>query len=297
MELWQLQQRQALPLEAKINLSLDRIRQWYEHWDGDVYVSFSGGKDSTVLLDLVRQQYPDVPGVYVDTGLEYPEVRDFVKTVANVIWLKPKMAFSKVVEKYGYPVVSKEQSRFLFEYQTGKSEKLKDIRLNGNKWGMGKISKKWLYLLDAPFKASHKCCDVLKKNPIKAFEKLTGLYPYLGTMAVESKMRTQGYLRTGCNAFKQTRPTSQPISIWLDTDIWDYIKAKNIPYASIYDTGVERTGCMGCMFGLHLEDEPNRIQRIEVTHPHIHNYLVKHLHYDEVLSYMNIPYRMEDSYA
>ena len=69
MELWELKQKQSLPLEAKIAMTLRRIREWYEYWDGNVYVSFSGGKDSTVLLHLVRQHYPGVPAVFSDTGL------------------------------------------------------------------------------------------------------------------------------------------------------------------------------------------------------------------------------------
>ena len=56
---------QSLPLEAKIVKSQLRIREWYEYWNGEVYVSFSGGKDSTVLLHLVRELYPDVPLCFV----------------------------------------------------------------------------------------------------------------------------------------------------------------------------------------------------------------------------------------
>ncbi|GAG94906.1 unnamed protein product [marine sediment metagenome] len=113
IEPWQLKQRQGLPLEIKEGLSYNRIRTWYEHWNGEVYVSFSGGKDSTVMLDLVRRYYPDVPAVYVDTGLEYPEIRDFVKNTKNVVWLKPEMKFNKVLEKYGYPIASKKTARCL----------------------------------------------------------------------------------------------------------------------------------------------------------------------------------------
>ena len=105
-----LYQMQSLPLKHKITMTKQRIRGWYEHWDGNVYVAFSGGKDSTVLLDMVRQMYPDVPAVFVDTGLEYPEIREFVKTFDNVTWLKPKMNFRQVIEKYGYPMFSKEIS-------------------------------------------------------------------------------------------------------------------------------------------------------------------------------------------
>ena len=113
MELWELKQKQSLPLEAKIAMTLRRIREWYEYWDGNVYVSFSGGKDSTVLLHLVRQYYPDVTAVFSDTGLEFPEIREFVKTVPNVTWLRPAMTFKKVIEKHGYPVISKEQAQWI----------------------------------------------------------------------------------------------------------------------------------------------------------------------------------------
>lgn len=86
---------QALPLDLKIAKTQNRIREWYNYYGGEVYVSFSGGKDSTVLLDIVRELYPDIEAVYVDTGLEYPELRDFVKTIDNVTWLKPKKEFQE----------------------------------------------------------------------------------------------------------------------------------------------------------------------------------------------------------
>lgn len=100
---------QGLPLDLKIRMTKSRIRDWINAYGEDgVYVSFSGGKDSTVLLDLVRQDYPNVPAVFMDTGLEYPEIRQFVKTFDNVEWLKPKMTFKQVIAKYGYPFISKE---------------------------------------------------------------------------------------------------------------------------------------------------------------------------------------------
>lgn len=90
LEYWQLRQRQGQPLEIKEQMTATRIKAYYEKLNGNVYVSFSGGKDSTVLLHQVRRIYPNVPAVFVDTGLEYPEIRDFVKTIDNVVWLKPK---------------------------------------------------------------------------------------------------------------------------------------------------------------------------------------------------------------
>ena len=110
-ELWELQQLQALPLKVKVQKTRQRIREWVdEYGENGVYVSVSGGKDSTVLLDIVRKDYPNVKAAFVDTGLEYPEIREFVKGYDNVDWLKPKMNFKQVIEKYGYPFISKEVS-------------------------------------------------------------------------------------------------------------------------------------------------------------------------------------------
>ncbi len=161
--------------------------EFYKRFDGNVYISFSGGKDSTVLLDLAIRIYPDIQIVFIDTGLEYPEVRNFAMRYTNVNIIKPDMPFNKVIEKYGYPVVSKEQSQFVSEYRTSSERsRLKDIRWNGNKWGRGKIAEKWKFLVNAPFLISHKCCDIMKKNPAKKFEKATGLHPIVATMACES---------------------------------------------------------------------------------------------------------------
>ncbi len=285
---WQLKQKQSLPLEAKIILTQRRIKEWYEYFDGMVYISFSGGKDSTVLLDLVRSIYPEVPAVFVDTGLEFPEIRDFVKTFDNVIWLKPKMPFNQVIEKYGYPVVSKEQSQFIHEARTTKSEKLRNLRLYGRENGRAKISEKWKFLLDAPFKISDKCCDVMKKRPAKKYEKESGRVPYLGTMADDSQLRRQKYNKQGCNAFNQNRQNSAPMSVWVETDVWAYLEKKKLPYSPIYDMGEDRTGCMFCAFGCD-KDEINRFQRMKKTHPSIHKYCMDNLGMRKVLNFMNIP--------
>jgi 3'-phosphoadenosine 5'-phosphosulfate sulfotransferase (PAPS reductase)/FAD synthetase len=111
-----LRQLQALPLHLKIDLTKARIRQWVHEFGVEgVYVSFSGGKDSTVLLHLVRELYPDVPAVFCDTGLEFPEIREFVKTFDNVVILKPKLTFKQVIQKYGYPFISKETAEVVYQ--------------------------------------------------------------------------------------------------------------------------------------------------------------------------------------
>lgn len=100
---------QSLSLQAKIRMTEYRIREWVDCYGEDgIFISFSGGKDSTVLLDIVRKIYPGALAVYVDTGLEYPEVREFVKRKENVEIIRPQMTFRQVIEKYGYPFIGKE---------------------------------------------------------------------------------------------------------------------------------------------------------------------------------------------
>ena len=108
-----LRQMQALPLIAKVHMSQARIREWYEHWNGDVCVSFSGGKDSTVLAHLVHEYYPDVPLVFANTGLEYPEIQAFARKM-GAEFVRPKMNFSEVISKYGYPIISKENAEAIY---------------------------------------------------------------------------------------------------------------------------------------------------------------------------------------
>ena len=322
-----LRQKQSLPLEGKIILAEQRIREWYDHWAGDVYISFSGGKDSTVLLDLVKGLYPDVPAVFVDTGLEYPEVRRFATERADVV-LRPEMRFDQVIKKYGYPVISKEVANCVYGARHGRgSGKWKTTRLerlqgklldaDGNKSRFN--CEQWAFLLDAPFEISDKCCGAMKKKPFKRYEKETKRKPFIGTMATESRLRMQQYLRNGCNAFDGNKARSAPLSIWLEQDILQYIKRKGLEIASVYGdiverdqlpgqtrlfedqwdelttTGANRTGCMFCMFGAQCEKAPNRFQRMKETHPRQYAYCMKSveeggLGLREVLEYIGVPY-------
>ena len=137
------------------------------------------------------------------------------------------------------------------------------------------------------------------------YEKKTGKHPILGLMAEESHKRKNDYLKTGCNAFNKKHPQSQPIGLWTEQDVLQYIKTFNIPIASIYGeilqddkgryytTGENRTGCVFCMFGCHLEKEPNRFQRLKITHPKLWNYCMKPwnqggLGMKEVLDYIGV---------
>lgn len=311
-----LKAMQAWSFDRKVAVAQTRILEWYIKNNGQVYVSFSGGKDSTVLLDLARRIYPDIPAVFVDTGLEYPEIRDFVKTVDNVTWLRPEMNFKKVIETYGYPVGSK---RVALNIEYGRAAALRgDVDMYDNYINGKRINKrtgeeykfmpvpKFLKpLMDSSIKVSSKCCEVMKERPLNRYCKETGRKPIVGIMATESKRREQAWLRTGCNNFSKSNPKSKPMSFWTEQDVLEYIDRFGLPYAKIYGdivkdengkyhtTGAQRTGCMFCMFGVHLEKEPNRFQRMKTTHPKQYEFCMKPvseggLGLAEVLAYIGV---------
>ena len=304
-----LKKLQALSLEEKIQISKARIIEWYEAYNGQVYVSFSGGKDSTVLLDLVRKIYPDVPAVFIDTGLEYPEIREFVKTKENVAWLKPEMNFRKVIETYGYPIISKDVSQQIYEARkcpNGRAASRFDRNSEYNiKYKQRYSVERYKYLLESEIPISHMCCHVMKKTPAKKYEKETGRKTILGTMTCESALRKTRWLQNGCNAFDAKRPTSQPLSFWTEQDVLEYILKYNLLYAPVYGeikkgdngkyytTKCDRTGCVFCAYAAHLEKEPNRFQRLKQTHPKLWDYCMRPwnrggLGMREVLDYIGV---------
>ena len=106
-----LYQMQSMSLNDKIRMTKYRIKEWVNTYGEDgVYVSFSGGKDSTVLLDIARKIYPNIKALFVDVPTQYPELKQFAETFDNVDIVKPKVSFAEVCEKYGFPLISKEVS-------------------------------------------------------------------------------------------------------------------------------------------------------------------------------------------
>ena len=236
---------QAWPLERKIRVTQAKILEWYHHYGGRIAVSFSGGKDSTVLLDLVRRAFPDVPAVFVDTGLEYPEIREFVKAVPNVTWLRPEMPFSKVLTTYGYPIISKDVARRIYYARQGSPwaiRHLNGLNADGTPSKYNERYEKWRFLLDAPFLISDRCCAVMKEHPLHKYAREHHLYMILGTMASESVRRQSSYLKTGCNAYLKRDPTSQPMSFWTEQDVLAYLKMTGLSYASVYGEIFEEAG-------------------------------------------------------
>ncbi|MDR2385184.1 MAG: phosphoadenosine phosphosulfate reductase family protein, partial [Tannerella sp.] len=253
----ELKQRQGWTLEQKIDHSVGVVSSFMERMNGNLYVSVSGGKDSGVMLDIIRRFVDkNVLAVFCNTGNEYPEVVKFVRQTDNLTVIRPDMHIRQIIEKYGFPLISKEQSQYVRQAKHTKSERLRNIRLYGSINGIGKIAERWKFLIDAPFDVSEKCCDFLKKKPFQKFQKQSGLFPVIGTMASESRLRFQKWLKHGCNSFETNMIASYPLSIWTEADVWDYILRKfNLPYSPIYDMGLKRTGCMFCGFGCHLKND------------------------------------------
>ena len=148
----------------------------------------------------------------------------------------------------------------------------------------------------------------MKKRPIKRYGKESGRKPYIGILASESAARKQEWLRNGCNAYNTSGPSSRPLSFWTEQDILRYIVVNDLEYASVYGeilqdekgqyytTDCDRTGCMFCCFGCHLEKGKNRFQRMKETHPRQYDYCMrpieeKGLGLAEVLDYIGVDYK------
>lgn len=300
----ELKRLQSLPIAEKVALTKKYIKEWYDHWDGRVYVSFSGGKDSTVLLHLARSVYPDIPAVFCDTGLEFPEVRNHALSMPNVTVLRPDADFREVIKEHGWVFPGKDVALAIYYAKRGSDWAIR--RLAGlNNDGTPSAFKqsryvKWKHLLDAPFEISHKCCTYMKQQPLNRYHKKTGRKPIMGIMASESHRRKMAWIRTGCNAYDGKQPNCKPLSFWTDHDVLQYVLENNLYIPEVYGdivekngrlqtTGAKRTGCMYCLIACHLE-KPNKFQRMKVTHPKIYRYCMEDLGMEEILAYLGVPH-------
>ncbi len=215
---------QSWPLERKIQVSQTRILEFGLKYPDKTYISFSGGKDSTVLMDLVRRVFPDTPAVFIDTGLEYPEVRKFAMSQPDVVVVKPELTFRQVIEKYGYPLTTKRIAGYVNTAKRNPNSTRAQY-LRGEKFStlFGFGDGKFNFLTEAPFEISDYCCNVMKKQPAHRYTKKTGQHPILGTMACESIHRRNEWKRSGCNIIDGHEPMCKPMSFWTEQDVLQYI--------------------------------------------------------------------------
>lgn len=281
-------------LNIKIVKAMERIEDLYNDTNGKCYLSFSGGKDSTVLLALIKMcediytiPKNSIPAVFCNTGIELGATVDFVKWCkdnwyGNIQIIRPDKSFDAIVKEYGKPIKSKMKSEMLSRFQKSKDDEtmsfyyLMGESKDGKKYLKTKLANKDMHLLhhDLQFKISNKCCEILKKKPFEKYAKLHNTNGYIiGERMAEGGIRELDALkrinRGGqlCTKTKGNQIVKLPIIDWNDNDIEQFIKQYNVPLSTAYtEQGYERTGCFLCPFSLQidknleqlLKHEPNR---------------------------------------
>jgi len=247
-----LSARQRMPLDAKVNFAKNRIRKVIDDYGLDkCVISFSGGKDSTVLSHIVLSMGYKIDHYFINTRLEYPECVKFVKewTTKNdvkLMTMTPKIRPTEIWEKFGYPFFTKEVADTLYRLRKGYtiSERRK------------KTVAPFMKYKDVPI--SEKCCHYLKKQPsIKFFKENDKIVTMIGTTAQESNIRRLNWIRKGCIYETRGQVVTNPIIFFTEKDIWEYIKKYKVDIAKVYAKGIRRTGCFCCGFGCHYPDGNN----------------------------------------
>lgn len=282
-------------LDTRITDAMHRIEELYNETDGKCYVSFSGGKDSTVLLALIKMceeilTIPPngIPAVFANTGVELGVTLEFVKWCRdsgwypNIVIIRPKVSFDWVLKTYGKPMVSKLKSVKLRQWHYGKrSESLIRTMLYGKSVKgyashTGYIANKDIHMLSDKFhiKASPSCCDHLKKKPFKEYEKKQEIKgAIVGLRALEGgarSLKSEQRNRSGqkiCTYSNRGIIFKAPMVDWSDEELEEFIDRYQVPLSDAYTKyGFHRTGCMLCPFSRQLSNdlkylhdhEPNR---------------------------------------
>ena len=284
-----------MSLDEKVRDACHRIEDLWHETDGKCFVSFSGGKDSTVILALIKlceEVYTippnGIPAVFSNTGIELGVTVDFVKWVKdtwypNVITVIPEKTFDWVIKNKGKPIKSKMRSEFLYRYHTdGKRTEnvmkslVYGVTNTGKRAKRTVLADKDMHMLHDAFliRPSQDCCKVLKKEPFAKYERENNMNGSMyGTRVAEGGAREMTYAIHGMNSAKPCTSISsgkirkRPIYDWTDEDLEDFIEKYNVPLSDAYTKyGLKRTGCMGCPFSKNLTDslgylylhEPNR---------------------------------------
>lgn len=279
-----LNTRMHYPLDYKIMLAKRRIKTAIDaHGINNCYISFSGGKDSTVLSHLILSMGYKIEHVYSNTRLEYPECVNFANKWCKKHNVKLTMVFPDVMpidiwKKYGYPMFSKEVSEILERTRNHKSVNPKKL----------KRVEKFIQYKD--LKLSSRCCYFLKKKPMIEWQKKSGkTVAIMGVRAEESQMRRAVWVRKGCiyQTKKQKQTVVHPIVFFTDKDIWEYAKRFKIKFADIYYKGFDRNGCYCCGFGCHLTNDNNFV-KLKKINPTLWKNVMNHWGFQKICKKCNI---------
>ena len=323
MNATELSQKQSLPYEAKIIHAILRAREFYDHTDGMVYCSVGGLDSLTLLYFLRRNVSKKIVGVSV-SSLEDKSVQAIHRQLDNFIVLTPSISKVEVIEKYGYPILSKDSAKKIETLQnpTPRNESSRRAAMTGQRNGYfskkDMLSKKWqrlfaglendFYKTDyqvAPFRVSDKCCYHLKEKPLQQYAKAAKLFPYTGLMASEGGRREKAIKINGCNYYGETTKRSCPFGIFTRQDLLHLAVDLNVPVPAIYGeikqdengnyhtTKAQRTGCNMCGFGIHLEKRPHRFDLLREENPREWHFWMHDMGWGAVLDYIGVAWEDE----
>ena len=252
-----------------------KIRSVVDQYGEDkFYVSFSGGRDSTVLSSLIDQALPDnkIPRVYANTGIEYKLIVEFVQQVKSqehsweVVILKPSRNIKQTLEEYGYPFKSKEHAKWVDMFQrNGHTQSIENYTAGErrDKELYRTCPKKLLYQFgdDFQLRVSDKCCFYMKEQPLDKWSKENKRPIGINGLIQDEQGRRKF---SKCLAFRGGKlRLFQPLSVI--TKEWEdwYIKEYNVDICDIYKEpyNLERTGCKGCPFALYLQKELDTLEK------------------------------------
>ncbi len=203
------------PFPVKLAETREIISQHLEEFGDKAPVAFSGGKDSEIVLYLCLQVTPNVPVVFNNTGVEYPETVRFIAALErqwalNLIVTHPEKSFWDCIEEYGFPKQSKRR---------------------------GKANR------------GARCCYWLKEKPmLLAIRENAWLGYFTGETAIESQQRMFWARDRGtCLHLKKEGVCKiKPILWWTEDEVWQFIGDNNLPINGAYERGARRVGCMPC---------------------------------------------------
>lgn len=266
--------------QKKLTDAMHRIEELWNETEGKCYVSFSGGKDSTVLLALIKMcqdlyTIGDIPAVFSNTGIELQVTVDFVKWCKdsgyyqNVQMITPEKSFGWVMENKGKPSLSKMRSEGVERWHRNPTPSnyqnvILGITNSGKTATKSRLADKHMHYAHPDFavRVSQDCCKYLKKNPFKKYHRDSGMKGCITGIRIEEggsrDMTTLSRLRSGgklCTVTKHGITYKYPIIDWAEQDVDDFVEEFNVPLSDAYTKyGFKRTGCMACPYSPEIKD-------------------------------------------